>query len=46
MFEQMQETIAMLKLIAQGKKSMAAKRFRPVEDVLSDLESRIDQELG
>ena len=45
-FEQMQETIAMLKLIAQGKKSMAAKRFRPAEDVLRDIESRIDQELG
>ena len=35
-FEQLQETIAMLKLIAQGKKSMAAKRFRPAEDVLRD----------
>ncbi len=44
-YEQMQETIAMLKLIAQGKKSMAAKRFRSAEDVLRDLESRIDQEL-
>ena len=37
-FEQMQETIAMLKLIAQGKMSMAAKRFRPAEDVLRVLE--------
>jgi prevent-host-death family protein len=45
-FEQMQETIAMLKLIAQGKKSMAANRFRPAEDVLRDLESSIDQDLG
>jgi prevent-host-death family protein len=43
-FEQMQETIAMLKLIAQGKKSLAAKRFRPAEDVLQDLESSIDQD--
>jgi hypothetical protein len=31
-FGQMQETIAMLKLIAEGKKCMAAKRFRPAED--------------
>jgi prevent-host-death family protein len=45
-FEQMQETIAMLKLVAQGKKSMAAKRFRPAEDVLRDLESRIEQDQG
>lgn len=45
-FEQLQETIAMLKLIAQGKKSMAAKRFRPAEDVLRDFENRIDQKLG
>jgi len=45
-FEQMQETIAMLKLIAKGKKSMAAKRFRPAEDVLRDLESRLDQDIG
>jgi prevent-host-death family protein len=37
-FEQMQETIAILKLIAQGKNSMAAKRFRPAEDVLRDPE--------
>ncbi len=43
-FEQMQETIAMLKLIAQGKKSIAAKRFRPAEDVLRELESRIEKD--
>jgi hypothetical protein len=34
----------MLKLIAQGKKSMAAKRFRPAEDVLRELESRIEKD--
>ncbi|CAB1078578.1 hypothetical protein JY97_15440 [Alkalispirochaeta odontotermitis] len=45
-FEQMQETIAMLKLIAQGQKSLAAKRFRPAEDVLREFENRIDKENG
>ena len=45
-FEEMQETIAMLKLIAQGKKSMTAKRFRPADDVLRELESRIETEQG
>ena len=43
-YEQMQETIAMLKLVAQGKKSIAAKRYRPAEDVLRDLEKRIEQD--
>jgi prevent-host-death family protein len=43
-YEEMQETIAMLKLIAQGKKSMAAKRFRPAEDVLREFESRIEKD--
>ena len=39
-FEQMQETMAMLKLIAQGQKSLNAKRYRPADDVLTDLENR------
>ena len=43
-FEHMQENMAMLKLIAQGKKSLAARRYRPAEDVLCDLESRLEQD--
>jgi len=42
-FEHMQETMGMLRLIAQGKKSLAAKNYRPAEDVLRDLESRLEQ---
>ena len=45
-FEQMQETIAMLKLVAQGQKSLAAKRFRPAEDVLRELDNQIKKENG
>ena len=45
-FEQMQETIAMLKLIAQPQKSLAAKRFRPAEDVLRELDNRVEKKNG
>lgn len=45
-FEQMQENIAMLKLVVQGQMSMAAKRFRPAEDLLCELERRLDNDNG
>jgi len=43
-YEDLQETMAMLEMIAQGNKSLAAKRYRPAEEVLDELEERIEKD--
>ena len=45
-YEDLQETMAMLEMIAQGNKSLAAKRDRPAEEVLDELEERIEKDFS
>jgi prevent-host-death family protein len=45
-YEDLQETMAMLEMIAQGNKSLAAKRYRPAEEVLDELEERIEKDFS
>lgn len=42
-YERMQETMAMLELIAQGQKDIAEGRVRPAKDVFADLKNRISE---
>lgn len=39
-YEQMQESMAMLELIAQGKQALAEGRHRPAKDVFRDLKKQ------
>ena len=39
-YEQMQESMAMVELIAQGKEALAEGRHRPAKDVFRDLKNR------
>ena len=43
-YEQMQETMAMLEIIAQGKQDIAEGKFRSAQDVFRDLKARISEE--
>jgi len=43
-YEQMQETMAMLELIAQGKNDIAEGKYRPAKDVFRELNERISKE--
>jgi len=43
-YEQMQETMAMLEIIAQGKQDIAEGKFRPAQDVFRGLEARISKD--
>lgn len=45
-FEDLQETLAMLAMIAQGNKSLAEKRYRPAGEVLDELEERIEKDFS
>ena len=45
-YEGMQETLAMLEMIAQGKKNMAEGRYIPADQVLKDFESRIEDDFS
>ena len=36
-YEELQETMALLEMIAQGNKSIAEKRYRPAQQVLDEL---------
>lgn len=40
-YEQLQETMAMLELIAQGKQDLAQGRYRPAKEVFRDLKDRM-----
>jgi prevent-host-death family protein len=39
-YEQMQESMAMLELIAQGKQALAEGKYRPAKDVFQNLKDR------
>ncbi|MFZ0614721.1 MAG: type II toxin-antitoxin system Phd/YefM family antitoxin [Desulfobacterales bacterium] len=45
-YEQMTESMAMLELIAQGKKDLAAGKYRPAVDAFRDLKGRIAKDFG
>lgn len=43
-YEQMQETMAMLELIVQGKNDIAEGKYRPAKDVFQELKERISKD--
>jgi prevent-host-death family protein len=43
-YEELQETLAMLEMLAQGTKSVAEGRYRPAEQVLQEFEERIEKD--
>jgi prevent-host-death family protein len=45
-YEQMQETMAMLELIAVGKQDLARGKYRAAEDVFKELKDRISKDLA
>jgi prevent-host-death family protein len=45
-YEELQESLAMMEMIAQGNKSMAAKRYRPAKEVLKEFEDRIEKDFS
>jgi prevent-host-death family protein len=45
-YEDLQETLAMLEMVAQGNKSLAAGRYRPVDQVLKEFEERIEKDFS
>ena len=44
-YEQMQETLAILQMIAQGDKNLAEGKYRPAKDAFRELKNRMDKEL-
>ena len=45
-YEELQETLAMLEMVAQGNKSLAAGRYRPADQVLKEFEERIQKDFS
>ncbi len=45
-YEDLQETLAMLEMIAQGNKNLLEGRYRPAEQVLNELEARIEEDFS
>jgi len=45
-YEDLQESLAMLEMIAQGKKSLNEGRYRSAEQVLIGFEARIEQDFS
>ena len=45
-YEDLQETMAMLEMIAQGNKSIAENRYRSAEQVLNELDERIERDFS
>jgi prevent-host-death family protein len=45
-YEDLQETIAMLEMIAQGNKNLFEERYRPAERVLKEFEERIEEDFS
>jgi prevent-host-death family protein len=43
-YEETQESLALLKILAQGRKSLEEGRFRSAEEVLNDLENEIEKD--
>ena len=45
-YEDLQETLTMLEMIAQGNKNLIEGRFRPAEQVLKEFEERIEKDFS
>ena len=45
-YEETQESLALLKLLAMSRKSMEQGKLRPADDVLNDLEKSIREDIG
>ena len=45
-YEDLQETLAMLEMIARGNKNLTEGRFRPAEQVLKEFEERIEKDFS
>ena len=45
-YEDLPETMAMLEMIARGNKSIAENRYRPAEQVLDELDERIEKDFS
>jgi prevent-host-death family protein len=45
-YEDLQETLTMLEMIAQGNKNLTAGRYRPAEQVLKEFEERIEKDFS
>ena len=45
-YEDLQESLAMLEMIAKGKKQVAEERYRPTEQVLNEFEERIEKDFS
>ena len=45
-YEDLQETLAMLEMVAQGNKSMAEGKYRPADQVLKEFEERIKKDFS
>jgi prevent-host-death family protein len=45
-YEDLQETLSMLEMIAQGNKNMTEGRYRPAEQVLKEFEERIEKDFS
>ena len=45
-YEDLQETLTMLEIIAQGNKNLTEGRFRPAEQVLKEFEERIEKDFS
>lgn len=45
-YEELQETLAMLEMVAQGNKSLAEGRYRPADQVLKQFEKRIEKDFS
>ncbi len=43
-YEDLQETLALLEMIAQGKKSLSERRYRLAGEVLKEFEERIEKD--
>jgi prevent-host-death family protein len=45
-YEELQETLAMLEMVAQGQKSLAEGKYRPADQVLKEFEERIEKDFS
>ena len=45
-YEDLQESLTMLEMIAQGRKSLAEGRYQPAEQVLKEFEERIERDFS
>jgi len=45
-YEDLQESLSMLELIAQGKKNIKEGKYKPADQVLSEFDSRIQEDFS